>query len=196
MRAMASVRTEESLPPCIPAWTVERNNGDPVANEQDIPLPFQPLVVCLRFLGVELDPAIQNGSSKCYRYLFLSLGLILIVLNGFCNIIAGILGQKKNSDEYNKAVLSSFNQSSANANNLTSVMSWNLIIDYVNYGVLASGVHAALLVVSRQQKWKLLWDNVRQILQHHSEFEGIRKSIRRVTIAGLVIVFSVQFHRK
>jgi cytochrome b561 len=70
-------------------------------------------------------------------------------------------------------------------------MSWNLIIDYVNYGVLAFGVHASLFVITRQQKWKLLWDNVQQILQHHNEFKQISKSIRRVTITGLLIVILV-----
>jgi gustatory receptor len=192
---MASVRTNEPLPPRFPAWTVEENKGDPVDTVQQIPLvPFQPLIVCLRILGVELDPAILNESSKCYRYLSWSLGLFFLLSNGLCNLFAGVLGQKKNIYEHNKAVLSStYNQSLIDGNNSTisSVMSWNLIIDYVNYGVLAFVVHASLFVITRQQKWKLLWDNVQQILQHHNEFKEISKSIRRVTIAGLVIVISV-----
>jgi hypothetical protein len=192
---MASVRTNESLPPRFPAWTVEENKGDPVDTAQQIPLvPFQPLIVCLRILGVELDPAILNESSKCYRYLSWSLGLFFLLSNGLCNLFAGVLGQRKNIYEHNKAVLSStYNQSLIDGNNSTisSVMSWNLIIDYVNYGVLAFGVHASLFVITRQQKWKLLWDNVQQILQHHNEFKQISKSIRRVTITGLLIVILV-----
>jgi hypothetical protein len=74
-----------------------------------------------------------------------------------------------------------------NNSTVPSIMSWNLTVDYVNYGVLYIGVHASLFVVSRQQKWKLLWNNVQQILQNHNEFKGIRKLIRRVTIAGLLI---------
>ncbi|EFX71465.1 hypothetical protein DAPPUDRAFT_346847 [Daphnia pulex] len=193
MGAMASVRTDESLPRRFPAWAVdEGNKGDPVDTARQIPLvPFQPLIVCLRILGVELDPAILNESSKCYRYLSWSLGLFSLLSNGLCNIFAGVLGQRKNIYEHNKAVLSTYNPSLIDGNNSTisSVMSWNLIIDYVNYGVLAFGVHASLFVITRQQKWKLLWDNVQQqILQHHNEFKEISKSIRRLTIAGLLIV--------
>ena len=187
---MASVRTDGSLPPCIPAWTVERNNGDPVANEQDIPLPFQPLVVCLRFVGVELNPAILKESSKCYRYLFLSLGLFLILLNGFCIIYIAILTINEIVGGKNETTFLSPIDGDYSPITNSSTMSWNLVMDYVSYGSLTVGVHTCLFLLSRHPKWKLLWDNVQQIFQ---QFEDLKKTIRRVAVAGLFIIFSV-FH--
>ena len=179
---MASVRAEESLAPDSLDCPVARNHRDRV----DGALPFHPLIVCLRFLGVELDPSILNGSpTKCSRYL--SLALLFLLLNVFCTISTAVIEHNLFIQIYSNDTPA--NDSSAGGNNSTivSVFSWNLIVDYVSYGVLVVGVHASLLFFSRQGEWKLLWDNVRQILQHHNEFEGIRKSIRRVTIAGLLI---------
>jgi hypothetical protein len=201
---MASVRTEESFPPSILAWTVETNpvnHVDPVeeiAHSTNSLLAIQPLVICLRFLGVELDPLILNESStsKCYRYTTLFIGLFFLLLNGISNIYMGITGKNRDTNDYNKAILSTLNQSSINGDNsttitsLSSVMSWNLIADYVNYGVLSVGVHLSLFIVSRQQKWELFWNNVQQILHHHNEFPDSKRTIRLVTIAGLLVIFS------
>jgi hypothetical protein len=193
MGAMVSVRTDESLPPGFPAWTVELNNGDPAvddeAHENNPLVPFQPLIVCLRFFGVELDPAILNKSSKCYRYLSWSLGLFLLLSNGICNIYNAILAKNQIAGVGNGTV---FLQSSIDGDHLpitkSTTMSWNFIMDYVNYGSLAIGVHACLFILSRQPKWNSLLDNVQQILQ---EFPDLKKTIRRLTIAGLFIIFSV-----
>ena len=205
IETMASVRTEESFPPCVQAWTVETtpvNHVDPVeeiTHSTNSLLAIQPLVVFLRFLGVELDPSILNESSaspKCYRYTTLFIGLFFLLLNGISNIYMAIIGKNRDTNDYNKAILSTLNQSSMNGNNsttittLSSVMSWNLIVDYVNYGVLSVGVHLSLFIVSRQQKWKLFWNNVQQILHHHNEFPDSKKTIRRVTIAGLLVILS------
>ncbi len=187
---MASVRTDESLPPCFPAWAVvEENKGDPVDTvAQQNPLPFQPLVVCLRFLGVELDPAILNGSSKCYRYLSLSLGLFLLLSNGICNVYITIQTKQAMAGDQNETVFLSSADGDYLSLKKSTTMSWNFLMDYVNYGSLVIGVHACLFILSRQPKWKLLWDNVQQILQ---QFPDLSKTIRRVTIAGLFISFSV-----
>lgn len=186
MRTMASVRTEEPLPPNIRDCSVVRNNGDPVDGGYQNPLPFQPLVVCLRFLGIELDPALLYKSSKCFRYLLL--GLCFLLLNAFFTIFTAVSEHNFFVQIYNMDTPTN-SSSVENKKNSTvpSVLFWNLIVDYVNYGVLSVGVHASLLFFSRQKEWKFLWDKVQQILQHHNEFKGIRKSIRRVTIAGLVI---------
>jgi hypothetical protein len=193
---MASVRTDESLPPGFPAWAVELNNADdPVDEAHENPLPFQPLIVCLRFLGLELDPAILKKSSRCYRYLSLLLGLILLLLNGLCNIYILILNQHQMAGNQNGSEVLSVILSSANDNHQpiteSSTMSWNFIMDYVNYVSLAIGVHACLFILSRQPKWELLCDNVQQILQ---QFKDWKKTIRRVTIAGLFIISSVFNH--
>ncbi|EFX71466.1 hypothetical protein DAPPUDRAFT_346848 [Daphnia pulex] len=194
MRVMVSVRTDESLPPCFPAWTVELNNGDPAAvddeaHENNPLVPFQPLVVCLRFLGVELDPAILNGSSKCHRYLSWSLGLFLLLSNCLCNIYNAILTRNQIAGDENATVflLSSIDGDQHLPITKSTTMSWNLIMDYVNYGSLVIGVHTCLFILSRQPKWKSLLDNVQQILQ---EFPELNKTIRRLTIAGLFIIFS------
>ncbi len=185
MRTMASVRAEEPLPANIQDRSVVRNNGDPVDGGYKNPLPFQPLVVCLRILGVELDPAILNGSSKCFRYLLL--GLCFLLLNAFFAIFTAVSEHNSFVQIYSNDTPANYSSVENNSTVVPSIMFWNLIVDYVNYSVLYIGVHASLLIVSHQKEWKLLWDNVQQILQHHKEFKGIRKSIRRVTIAGLLI---------
>ena len=195
---MESVRTDV-LPPGFRLDETRVNNVDPVeeSNTNSL-LAIQPLVVCLRFLGVELDPSILNESAspKCYRYTTLFIGLFFLLLNGISNIYIAITGKNRDTNDYNKAILSTLNQSSMNGNNsttittLSSVMSWNLIVDYVNYGVLSVGVHLSLFIVSRQQKWKLFWNNVQQILHHHNEFPDSKRTIRLVTIAGLLVIFS------
>jgi hypothetical protein len=187
MGAMASVRTDEPLPPNIQQdRSFVRNNGDPVDTAQQNPLPCQPLVVCLRFLGVELDPAsILNQSSK-YYFRYLLLGLCFLLLNAFFTIFTAVVEHNLFVQMYTMDTPANYS-SVDNNSTVPSIMSWNLTVDYVNYGVLYIGVHASLFVVSRQSKWKLLWENVNQILLHHNEFKGIRKLIRRVTIAGLLI---------
>jgi hypothetical protein len=187
MGAMASVRTDEPLPPNIQQdRSFVRNNGDPVNTAQQNPLPCQPLVVCLRILGVELDPAsILNQSSKCY-FRYLLLGLCFLLLNAFFTIFTAVVEHNLFVQMYNMDTPANYS-SVENNSTVPSIMSWNLIIDYVNYGVLAFGVHASLFVITRQQKWKLLWDNVQQILNHRNKFKEIRKSIRCVTITGLLI---------
>jgi hypothetical protein len=185
---MASVRTDESLPPGFPAWTVELNNGDPVDTAQQILLPFQPLVVCLRFLGVELDPAILNGSSKSYRYFSLSFGLFLLLSNGVCNIYTAIQAKNQIAGDQNETVFLSSADGDFLMITKSTTMSWNLIMDFVNYDSLVIGVHTCLFVLSLQPKWKLLCDNVLLILQ---QYQDLSKTIRRIIIAGLFISFSV-----
>ena len=168
------------------------NNVDSVeeSNTNSL-LAIQPLVICLRFLGVELDPSILNESSstKCYRY---TIGLFFLLLNGFCTILTAVIEHNKFTKIYsnNEIMLPSANGSTVDAgrenSTIPSVFSWNLIVDYVNYGVLVLGVHLTLFLFPHQQKWKLLWNNVKEILQHHNEFIVVRKSIRRLTIAGIV----------
>lgn len=194
MGAMVSVRTDESLPPGFPAWTVELNNGDPAVDDEaheNYPLvPFQPLIVCLRFFGVELDPAILNKSSKCYRYLSWSLGLFLLLSNGICNIYNAILAKNQIAGDGNATVflLSSIDGDHLPISTKSTTMSWNFIMDFINYGSLAIGVHACLFILPHQPKWNSLLDNVQQILQ---EFPDLNKTIRRLTIAGLFISFLV-----
>lgn len=186
---MESVRTDDPLAPEFRVWSVERiqvNNVDPF--EETNSLAFQALVVCLRILGVELDPSILNESST-KRYLIFSIGIFFLLLNGFCTIFTAVVEHNGFAKIYNNEIISSVNYSSVNGDNNTtipSVISWSLIVDYVNYGVLAIGVHAFLVLFSHQRKWKSLWNNVQQILEHHNEFKDLKKSIRRVTIAGLV----------
>jgi hypothetical protein len=107
------------------------------------------------------------------------------------------LGKNRDTNDFNKAVLTTLNQSLMNRDNLTkaisSVMSWSVVIDYVIYGALAIGVHVSLFILSRQQKWKLFWDNVQEILQNHNEFQDLKKTIRRVTTTGLLIICLVFF---
>ena len=192
---MESVRTDV-LPPGFRLDETRVNNVDPVeeSNTNSL-LAIQPLVICLRFLGVELDPSILNESSttksKCYRYRTLFIGLFFLLLNGFCTILTAVIEHNEFTKIYsNEIMLSTANGSTVDAgrdnSTIPPVFSWNLIVDYVNYGVLVLGVHLTLFLFPHQEKWKLLWNNVKEILQHHNEFIVVRKSIRRLTIAGIV----------
>jgi hypothetical protein len=126
MRTMASVRTEEPLPPNIQDCSVVRNNDDPVDEGYKNSLPFQPLVVFLRFLGVELDPALLYKSSKCFRYLLL--GLCFLLLNAFFTIFTAVNEHNFFVQIYN---MDTPTNSSSVENNSTvpSVFFFNLIVD-------------------------------------------------------------------
>lgn len=157
-------------------------------------LPFYPLLVCMRFLGIELVPPSETGSSsQSDRYKTLTVGLIFLLFNAFCNTYTTVMNYTEITGNSSTMLYSLVNDSSTDGSNSTTrmsaVMSWNIIIDYVNFGVLVVVVHATLLSFSRQKEWTLLWNNIQRM---HHEFKAIRKTIHHLTIIGLVVVISVK----
>ncbi|KAI9562680.1 hypothetical protein GHT06_010134 [Daphnia sinensis] len=183
---MESIRTDASL-----EHVPHKTNPVPSRNVgvvQTYSFAFQPLLVCLRVLGIELAPSSTiESSSKGERYKTFTLGVIFLVYNAFCNVYTTLTNGTKIIEDVNTTLNCSSTDGTNSTMKMSAVLSWNIIIDYVNYGALAVIVHATLLSFSQQSKWESLWNNVQRM---HQEFKGIRRTMGRLTIAGLVIVFS------
>lgn len=178
--------TPESSSP----WLKKRNCSinDSVPNYDYIQSPMKSLMVFVRFLGIELDPSFMD--CKCHRFLFITYGLVLLITNVFCNV-------------YTIVVFAPRSEANLTANHLlilkdkniteikTSTFTWSTILDYASFGMLAFGIHGAILFTSNQLKWKILWNSVQKLWQCNGVFNATGKSIRRITYAGLVFIFIV-----
>ncbi|XP_057367442.1 uncharacterized protein LOC130688474 [Daphnia carinata] len=186
---MESIRSDESSAPERIPYKTNGNQSRNVPVVETNSFAFQPLLVCLRFFGIELVPSSSTieSSSKSERYKTFTLGFIFLVLNGFCNVYATLMSGTGIIEEFNTMLNSSSTDGTNSTIKISTVLSWNIIIDYANFGALTVIAHATLLSLSQQSKWKSLWNNIQRM---HQEFKVIRKTMRHLTIIGLVLVFS------
>ncbi|XP_032790953.2 uncharacterized protein LOC116928014 [Daphnia magna] len=176
--AMESIRTDGSSPPKHVAY---KTNVQVETNS----IPLQPLLVCLRILGIELVPSsTTEPPGKIDRCKTFTLGVIFLVFNAFCNVYTTLMNSPLFIEDFN-TMLNSTTDGTDSTVKISTVLSWNIIIDYVNFGVLAVIVHATLLSLSQQSKWKSLWNNIQRM---HHEFKVIRKTMGHLTIVGLAVV--------
>lgn len=180
--AMESIGTDGSSPPEHVAY---KTNVQVETNS----IPLQPLLVCLRILGIELVPSsTTEPSGKIDRCKTFTLGVIFLVFNAFCNVYTTLMNSPLFIEDFN-TMLNSTTDGTDSTVKISTVLSWNIIIDYVNFGVLTVIVHATLLSLSQQSKWKSLWNNIQRM---HQEFKVIRKTMGHLTIVGLAVVSFVR----
>ena len=139
----------------------------------------------MRILGVDLDLTID--SSNFYRYAMLVYGLVLLGLDIYLHVCIMAVEFPETSS-WNLSSTSIFHHVNTSATQ-SSAFAWNNMIDYASYTFIALGLHSALIYLSQTKKWRTLWSNLCLIL--HDEIKGFDKSIERITIIGLVIIFSV-----
>lgn len=153
--------------------------------------PLKPLIVWMRVLGVELDP-FEIESSNLYRYSIFTYGLFLLIGNIILNPLAAINELQKISEIDSPLYFNESKQmNSTLSRQKTTTFTWSVIIDYTSYGMVSIGVHCSLFIVSKQSKWKSLWNNIQQILEGHKEFQSLRKDVRRVVVVGMILAFMV-----
>lgn len=140
-----------------------------------------PLVVFFRLLGIELDPSVSCCHlSRKNLYFFRSIGFLLFLISVFSNIYFTALSFDRQF----------FMKDSIKETSSASRM-WNMIIDFGSHNILVIGVHGVLLFITRQTKWKLLWDNLQQLTKDHSHPEDLKTKCRRVIGIGIVFLILV-----
>ena len=180
--------------------TLREKSPAAVSSSSEFPCAIKPLILWMRSLGIELEavdpsslPTKDNESS----------GINLLLLPAFIN------NMKDDKFHYFRRIivptvgilLLAFNVSniflllytivsrSIETSDL-NILSSNIVIDYGIGGILLIGVHASLILVTRQSKWSRLWSNLNQI---HNEIPSIHRPLRRVVLVGLVYIIVVLY---
>lgn len=134
---------------------------------------LKPLVILVRFLGIEIDP-VRHVSYK-RAFLFHIIGYLMFFLNVFSNAyftIASLCRQVLIPSS--KAMYSTTNEM------------WGMIIDFGSCSFLNIGSHGVLLIVTHQTKWKLLWENLKK-----SDFDELVAKYRRAVAIWIVYFIAV-----
>lgn len=142
---------------------------------------LKPLLIFIRFTGIELDPLRQFSS----RDTWLSwIGLSMFTINVWSNLY------------FTHFALSRSAQLDPSISHGTSSISslGSLIIDYCSFDFMVMAVHAALLCLTRKMEWKMLWSNLNYLEDHNSASAASASSIkkRRIVIAGFTFLIFVK----
>ena len=144
---------------------------------------LKPLMIFFRAFGIELDPSVQlSWNRKCCQEI-VKFGLFFVHV--FSNITFMILQFRPLFYQSLIPETSSY-MASASGSRL-----WNGVMELCISITLAIGVHAMVLNFSHQKKWKVLWEDLRQIAEDEIHPETLEVVCRRAVVSGIVLLLVV-----
>lgn len=135
---------------------------------------LRPILIWIRFLGIDLLKQQRNSNSSLFFYLWLAYGLLTLSLNFASQV--DVLYFFKNPESFRFVSGGQFE---------SETFFWNIIIDYTNHAIHGVGSHLIFFIIIRCRSGRLL--EALRSCEHIME-PSFFVRLRKLTIFGVAYI--------